>query len=344
MVKRFVLFCSVFFLAICCIASLSFAVEPSQSNQIRLGSFNIEKLGKENDYQVKNAAEILKNYDIVAIQEVMNTGTGKDSPIGKDGVEALKKIVSYLGDDWDYVVSSKPNGTASAARSKAFNTFEYYAFIFRKSKIDLIKDSAYLWDEARKPIKELEDQERQFDREPFVASFKARNGNLDFTLITIHAAAPDKGWRKNEIKRLAIVYKAVQDSDPNQNDVFLMGDFNTNVDKKEWDSVKSLPSMKHIITSKDITTLNKPKGRLSKSQYDTIWYQASYSDEDIISESARVDQAWQDNIEFPKDVKIPKGLKKEENRKIWLYGKYASDHLPVAMLLWIDRDSDNFQN
>ncbi|MEW6685794.1 MAG: hypothetical protein AB1393_06255 [Candidatus Edwardsbacteria bacterium] len=78
-------------------------LSPSDSNQIRLGSFNIEKLGKANPYQAKNAAEILKNYDIVAIQEVMNTGATKTNPIGTKGIEALKNIVNYLGEDWAFI-------------------------------------------------------------------------------------------------------------------------------------------------------------------------------------------------------------------------------------------------
>ncbi len=319
-------------------------LQTSSENQIRLGSFNIEKLGFKKEFQVENAAEILKNYDIVAIQEVMNLGASKDNPIGTKGIEALKQIVSYLGEDWDYVTSEEPKGPSRAEKSKAFSTFEYYAFIFRKSKIELIEDSAYLWNEQENPMVGLESQERQFDREPFIASFKAKKGNLDFTLITIHVASPAAKWRRDEIKRLAIVYKAVQDSDPNQNDVFLLGDFNTNVDKKEWDDLKVLEGMRHIITSKDATTLDKARGRLSKNQYDTIWYQGQYSDEDVIPGSARVHQAWQEDLKVPEDINIPKKIKGEEAKQIWLYGRHASDHLPVTMLLWSDRDSDNFLN
>lgn len=318
-------------------------IEPSHANQIRLGTFNIEKLGKANEYQAKNAAEILKNYDIVAIQEIMNTGASKTNPRGDKGIVALKLVISYLGDDWSYVISPEPNGTANANRSRAFNTFEYYAFIYKKSKLELVNNSAHLWNEVENPMPGLKDQGRQFDREPFIASFKAKNGNLDFTIITIHAAAPAAGWRKDEIKRLTVVYRTVQDLDPNQNDVFLLGDFNTNVDKKEWNSLKNLPAMKHILTPGDVTTLNKAGGRLSKSQYDTVWYQGSYSDEDIVPETAQVDQAWKENLSFTEDIKIPKKMK-NERRQIWLYGKFTSDHLPVTMLLWIDKDTDNFQN
>ncbi|MDD4894183.1 MAG: endonuclease/exonuclease/phosphatase family protein [Candidatus Omnitrophica bacterium] len=316
------------------------SVGPSLKNQVRLGSFNIEKLGKNNAYQAQNAAIILKNYDIVAIQEVMNTGATAKNPIGTKGIEALKRIVASLGSDWDYVVSPTPNGTLSAEGSRAFNTFEYYAFIYRKSKLELIPNSAHLWDEAKNPIQGLKDQKRQFDRQPFIASFKAKGGNLDFTLVTIHAAAPAAKWRRDEVKRLKVLYEKVQDEDSKQNDVFLLGDFNTNVDKAEWDNLKSIPTMKHILTSKDITTLNKTTGELSDSQYDTIWYQGKYSDEDIISDSAQVDQAWKDSLKFP-NVKPTTDIEGRNSKLIWFYGKYASDHLPVTVLLWADRDADN---
>ena len=321
-----------------------FPVPQSSNDQIRFGSFNIEKLGKDSPYQARNAAVILGNYDIVAIQEVMNTGATKDDPVGQRGIKALRNIVSYLGEDWGYVLSPEPNGTANAERSRAFNTFEYYAFLYRRSKIEFIKDSAYLWDEASNPMPGVSDQERQFDREPFIASFRAKQGDLDFTVITIHAAAPAARWRRDEIERLALVYKTVQDSDPHQNDVLLMGDFNTNVGKLEWDPLKSLPGMKHILTSGDVTTLNKPSGRLSKSQYDTVWYQGAYSDEDMVLDSAQVHPAWKEALKVSKDAKIPQKIRGPESKKIWLYGKYASDHLPVTVLLWTDKDNDRFSN
>lgn len=317
-------------------------VLPPLSNQIRLGSFNIEKLGRDTLYQIKNVAIILKNYDIVAIQEVMNTGATKTNPVGNRGIEALKKIVYELGEDWDYVVSPEANGTAGAMRAKAFDTFEYYAYIYRKSKIEFIKKSEYLWDEKLNPIKGVKNQERQFDREPFIASFKTKEGKLDFTLITIHVASPGSKNRRDEIKRLKIVYEKVQSSDTLQNDVFLLGDFNTPVDKKEWDALKSIETMKHIISNENGTTLNKQEGIISKNQYDNIWYQGKFSDEDIVPETGLVHQAWKEDINKPFLSQIHRKFKKGDKKLIWLYGKYVSDHLPVSILLWIDRDTDYF--
>jgi len=269
------------------------AVMPPGKHQIRMGSFNIEKLGRDDPYQTVNVAVILKNYDIVAVQEVMNYGaTVANNQRGGEGIRALRQIAT----DWELVLSSDPNGTEKAKIAVKSHTFEYYAFIFRKSRIELIPNLAFLWDEEANPILELEDQERQFDREPFIASFKVKDGTLDFTLITFHAASPSAGWRKDEIERLGFVYESVQRSDPNQHDVFLLGDFNTDVDKKEWKALKGLPTMEHILTSLDKTTIYKTEGRLSRNQYDTIWYQGLASDEDIVVETAEVHPAWKENL------------------------------------------------
>ena len=199
-----------------------------EASTITVGTFNLEKLGRDNDFQVPNAVKIIQQFDLVALQEVMNFGGGTKGPA------AVQAIVTNLGDGWSSVISEQPNGTASAAAS-ADNppSFEFYAFIWRTDRVQLIDSSAHLWDEATHPMTGISDQERQFDREPFIASFRTVNGSLDFTVISIHAASPGKSWRDDEIKRLRIVYETMQASDPNQNDVILCGDFNTPVNKSE---------------------------------------------------------------------------------------------------------------
>ncbi|RLA92232.1 MAG: hypothetical protein DRG69_09155, partial [Deltaproteobacteria bacterium] len=272
-------------------AQFCYHLLPTPPNQIRIGTFNIEKLGRSNPYQAKNAAVILKNYDLIAVQEVMNYGSSKENPYGKKGIEALEKIVEYLGKDYTYVVSFPPKGTYKAEKNKAFSTFEYYAFIYNKSKLQLIK--AYLWDEEVHPLKELENQERQFDREPFIASFSTKEGKLDFTIISVHVASPKQKHRPAEIKRLSFVYNTIQEENPYQNDVILLGDFNTPSDTKEWDWLTRNSSLKCIVSINTPTTINKRKGTLSKNQYDNICYQPKFTEEDVVRGSECVHCAWE---------------------------------------------------
>ena len=305
------------------------------SKTITLATFNIQNLGREKPDQPKLAAEIIKQFDVVAIQEVMNYGNGTK------GLEAVNKIVEELGDGWATVVSTEPNGTETAAAG-AMYTFEFYAFIYNTTKVQLV-GAARLWDEAANPVSDLTDQERQFDREPFIASFKAVQGNLDFTVISLHAAAPGNSWRVDEIKRLKHVYETVQAEDPNQNDVFLLGDFNTPVNKPEWSDLKSLSTMMHILTANDKTTINKSEGKLSQNQYDTIWYQANASAEDVVSNSGQVVRAWRAVSDYGSNLAPPAAILLADYQLLWKYGQVVSDHLPVMLVLYADKDTDRFE-
>ena len=302
---------------------------------ITLATFNIQNLGRDKPDQPKLAAEIIKQFDVVAIQEVMNYGDGTK------GLEAVNKIVEELGDGWASVACTKPNGTESAA-SGALHTFEFYAFIYNTTKVQLV-GTARLWDEAANPVNGLADQERQFDREPFIASFKAVDNSLDFTVISLHASAPSKSWRDDEIRRLKHVYETVQAENPNQNDVFLLGDFNTPVNKSEWDDLKGLLTMTHILTENDKTTVNKSAGKLSQNQYDTIWYQASASAEDVLSNSGQVVRAWRAVIGYSSNLIPPAAVTNADARLLWKYGQVVSDHLPVMLVLYANKDTDGFE-
>ena len=302
---------------------------------ITLATFNIQNLGRDKPDQPKLAAEIIKQFDVVAIQEVMNYGGGTK------GLEAINKIVEELGDGWASVACTEPNGTESAA-SGALHTFEFYAFIYNTAKVQLV-GAARLWDEAANPVSDLTDQERQFDREPFIASFKAVNGNLDFTVISLHAAAPSKSWRDDEIRRLKHVYETVQAEDPNQNDVFLLGDFNTPVDESEWSDLQGLSTMTHILTENDKTTLNKSAGKLSQNQYDTIWYQSSASAEDVVINSGQAVSAWRAVTGYGNDLTPPAAITDTDAQLLWKYGQVVSDHLPVMLVLYADKDTDGFE-
>ena len=302
---------------------------------ITLATFNIQNLGRDKPDQPRLAAEIIKQFDVVAIQEVMNYGGGAK------GLDAVNKIVEELGDGWASVACTEPNGTESAT-SGAVHTFEFYAFIYNTTKVQLV-GTARLWDEAANPVGDLADQERQFDREPFIASFKAVNGNLDFTVISLHAAAPSKSWRDDEIRRLKHVYETVQAEDPNQNDVFLLGDFNTPVNKSEWGDLKGLSTMTHILTKNDKTTLNKSAGKLSQNQYDTIWYQSSASAEDVVPNSGQVVSAWRAVADYGDDLTPPATITDADSKLLWKYGQVVSDHLPVILVLYVDKDTDRFE-
>ena len=311
-------------------------ISPEQETTITLATFNLEKLSENDPFQIQNAVKIIRQFDVVAIQEVMNSGNGVSGP------NAVKMIEDSLGSEWESIISDEANGTASAASSGALHTFEYYAYLWNTDRIALIPGSDFLWDEEENPDPDLTDQERQFDREPYIASFRSIDGNLDFTIISIHAAAPSKSYRKDEIKRLQRVFDTIQASDPDQNDIYLCGDFNTPVNKTEWDNLKSIMSMDHILTEGNKTTIRKQTGELSSNQYDTFWFQKSASEEDIVLNSGQVLDAWNIDMTLDPDKTPPETVIDADNIRRWHYSRVVSDHLPIIIVLRTNSDTDHF--
>lgn len=163
--------------------------------QTKLISWNVENLGKsKSDLEISFIANTVKDYDIVAIQEVV---TGND---GSKTVARLTNELNQKGAKWDYTIS---NPTSS---SSAYKT-ERYAFIWKTSEIKKIGKA---WLEIRHNLK--------IDREPYFCTFQY--GNNQFTVVTFHAITK-KMQPETEIK----FFKLLPDEYPTLNLIFA-GDFN----------------------------------------------------------------------------------------------------------------------
>lgn len=162
--------------------------------QIKLCSWNIENLGKsKSDSTVTFIADIIKDYDIVSLQEVV---------AGHGGIQAVAKLADELnrkGAQWDYAVSDPTTGSS-------YKT-ERYAFLWKTNTIKL-KGNAWL--EQKYNLK--------IDREPYFATFEYQGKT--FTLVNFHAITKSK-QPETEIK----YFKFLPDEYPHLNLIFI-GDFN----------------------------------------------------------------------------------------------------------------------
>lgn len=166
----------------------------SVSAQVKLVTWNMENFGKsKSDAAINYMADLLKTYDIIAVQEVV-AGAG-----GAQAVARLADELNRKGSKWDYVVSNPTQGTPYKK--------ERYAFIWKTSVIKL----------KGKPWLDIH-FENEIEREPFMGTFLYQDRS--FTLVTFHAITKDK-QPETEIK----YFKQFPDLYPNLNLIFL-GDFN----------------------------------------------------------------------------------------------------------------------
>jgi len=165
MFKRFTLF-SFFIFLICWSAA---------GQNLTVCSWNLRDFGQtKTDTQIAFIARILKDFDVVAIQEVV---------AGKAGPQAVARLADALnrtGSKWDYTVS---HGTSGDKYSK-----ERYAFLWKTGRITKIGDA---WLEKKYNL--------EINREPYLARFQL--GEKRFTFVTFHAV-PKAKQPETEIRYL----------------------------------------------------------------------------------------------------------------------------------------------
>lgn len=164
---------------------------------IKIASFNLQIFGEKkvsNTDVMGMILRIIKKYDITAVQEIRSkTDT------------AINGLMKMLGKDYEYVISDRLGRT---------NSKEQYAYIYNKKTITVTnRDLAYTYD----------DKKDIFQRAPFVAQFKTKNGNFDFVLINIHTE-PDN--TPEEIKHLSDVIADAKKHYTKDDDFIVLGDMN----------------------------------------------------------------------------------------------------------------------
>jgi endonuclease/exonuclease/phosphatase family metal-dependent hydrolase len=161
---------------------------------IRVGSWNLRNLSTKRD--LKQIAEIIGRYDIVALQEIRS-------------IEAVKEIAEYAV-GYSYVVSEPVCSTKTTAKQTGKRR-EMYAFLWRA------------------PIENIEEcrlvhGEEVFVRSPYVGFFRARH--FDFVLGTIHVVWGRKKDRDLEIAGVSKLLDLIASKGRGEKDIILCGDFN----------------------------------------------------------------------------------------------------------------------
>jgi len=211
---------------------------------IRIASFNIEIFGEakfENATVRDILAGIVRKFDVVAIQEIR----AKDPTLMSRFVQHVN---SQAGARYDFVIGPRLGQTDSK---------EQYAIIYDITRIEIDKTSAYT----------VRDPDDALHREPLVAGFRARsappNEAFTFTLVDVHTDPDDVA---DECDALASAFQAVRNDGRGEDDVIMLGDFNTDADNKKFGRLRLLPYITYAIGSQMHTNT------LGTKTYDNILF------------------------------------------------------------------------
>lgn len=208
--------------------------------QVKISSWNLQHFGKtKTAAEIEFVANTLKDFDIIALQEVV---------AGFGGAQAVAKLADELnrkGDKWDYVISDPTNSTPYAT--------ERYAYLWKTAKVKKVQQA---WLEK--------EYENVIDREPFYLDFNY-NGK-DFTLVNFHAV-PKKKQPETEIK----YFKFLPGQYSGKNLIFL-GDFNVPQSHTVFNPLKKMGYQPVFTNQKTTMKMKCVGGDCLASEYDNIFY------------------------------------------------------------------------
>lgn len=245
MTKLLLKYCSLFFFLFFFQITLGFQKkEPLKPKSIKVLTWNIQDLGgTKNDEEILFIAKILKDYDLIALQEIV----AKD-PAGAQAIAKIVNNLNRLGNKWDYSIST-PTKSPSSYIS------ERYAYIWKTSKLSL-KNKPYLDSTLEKVI----------EREPYIAKFEIRKNKNLFYFINIHARVYNR-HPEMEIKHFKNYPKRLQ-----TDNIIFLGDFNLNEKHTVWNPLYKKgvkPAIKNTATTLKRACKN---GVYTNHAIDNIYY------------------------------------------------------------------------
>jgi len=224
------------FIVILCL--LSFGMQA----QVSICSWNLANFGNsKSEEEIVFIAAQLRQFDIVAIEEVM-AGNG-----GPDAVIRLCEALNQAGHKWRYSIS-EPTSSYENRQQR-----ERYAFIWKEERV-ILEDTAVLSAQFEKEI----------EREPFIATFSYEKKK--FAVAAFHAL-PKKKQPEREIKYLQYLFHP-----ENGIPLLFVGDFNCPASHTVFLPLKEKGYRQALQQQKTTLKQECKAGECLASEYDNIFY------------------------------------------------------------------------
>lgn len=221
-------------------------IQTVHAKDISVVSWNLQHFGQsKSDSIIGVIAEIVQDFDIIAIQEVVGKSTG-----GVQAVDRLKKQLEEMQPKahWKYVVSGRTSGNPYQS--------ERYAYIWKERKVKMTSN----------PFLD-KNFEAEIEREPYFATFVSQKDT--FTLVNFHAI-PKKKQPETEIKYFkyyAAIYHDLH--------LIFLGDFNTPQSHTVFNPLKKMGYLPILVNQKTTLKMKCTQSECLASEYDNIFYNSS---------------------------------------------------------------------
>jgi hypothetical protein len=202
--------------------------EPNRKT-LRLATFHLGPLDRtklSSPLIATHLATLIRDFDVVAVQGIRSPNQGV--------VRDLLRHVNAAGGNYDFAVAPEV-GTEPIE--------SYSAFVFDAGRVEI----------DRATVQSVEDPAGRLQHAPLIAMFRARGVAADeaFTFLLINVEV-DPARVDMELDLLDDVYFAVAGSQPTEDDVILLGDFET--DDRRISQLARIPNMGWAVSDTVSTT------------------------------------------------------------------------------------------
>lgn len=289
-------------------------------------SFNIQFLGHFQSKDNTLVAELLKDYDIIVIQELVAPpvdGSYKDEVSYKKDPESAAFADAMTAKGFQYWLSDEDTGPTG--NRTASTASEWWIVFYKNDKVR--PDSTRAYGFVSTPLAGNPDLERV----PYAFPFKSVKGNSTFTFVPVHLRPGDRTEdRARRQKELSTLFDWVSSQTEMNKDFYVLGDFN--IYKNSEFAAFEQHDFRSLNAACQYTNTKIYESSLKGKPYDHVFYRTA-SVEDLVPNSFAVVDLMAELIKLAPD-QVSTTYNHDEFRQ-----KY-SDHLPVHFKIVTGRDSD----
>jgi len=291
------------------------------SDALYICSFNIQFLGHFKKRDDCALADLMKNFDIVLVQELIAPPQEGDFPDGtkyKVDKEA-KEFIDEMSDNGFTIVLSEEDTGPTKTIHKNNTSTEWWVAFYNDEKVEYATDLPHGF------ISEDRSQNSDYERVPYAFPFRVKGDTVDFVLISVHLA-PDKSGKERREHELESIASWVEASDSMEKDFIILGDMNIE-DSTELNEIIPAGYVSLNDECRRTNTLINDKKNQGAKPYDHIMYRPEFTGEEIDEEFDMIvlnlvdimEQYWESEDPYPGNP---------YNHK--LFKQYYSDHDPVV--------------
>ena len=201
------------------------ALPPAEPNQevLAIVSFNIQFLGHFRNRDDQALAEILEDYDIIVIQELVAPpyeGQFPDRELFRPDAEAREFFDAMIDHGFDFVLSDEDTGPSAPIHRNNTAT-EWWVTFFDPDRVMSVTDLPHGF------LAQNRAENADFERVPFAFAFRTTDDLMDFVLISVHlkpgTSVSNRARRRHELNS---IQAWIQSRNSNEQDYIILGDMN----------------------------------------------------------------------------------------------------------------------